>query len=163
LVVGRIVGAHGIEGEIKVLLTTDDPEQMLTIRRVFLGDETIHRRVIGARLHDRYALMRLMGISTPEAITALKGTSVRIAGSDARPLAPGEFYLYQMIGLTAVSETGETLGTVTDIMETGANDVLIISPADGGPDMLVPNHPTVVLDINPTAGTLIVRPLIYDS
>jgi 16S rRNA processing protein RimM len=161
--VGTIVGAHGVAGEVKVLLTTDDPEHLLTIRRVFVGDEPQPRRVLGSRLHDRYALMRLKGITTPEAITEFKGQPVKIAGSDARPLAPGEHYLYQLIGLTALDEAGETLGTVTDIMETGANDVLIVSPPDGGPDQLIPNHPEVVLTIDPAAGKIIVRPLVYDS
>lgn len=161
--VGTVVGSHGTDGEVKVLLTTDDPEHLLSIRRVFVGDEPLARRVLGARLHDRYALMRLKGITTPEAASALRGSPVRIAGSDARPLAPGEFYLYQLIGLTAFDEAGETLGTVADIMETGANDVFIISPPDGGADLLIPNHPEVVLEIDPVAGRLTVRPLVYDS
>jgi 16S rRNA processing protein RimM len=161
--VGTIVGSHGTDGEVKVLLTTDDPEHFLSIRRVFVGDEPLARRVLGARLHDRYALMRLKGITTPEAASALRGVSVRIAGSDARPLAPGEFYLYQLIGLTAFDEAGETLGTVTDIMETGANDVFIVSPPDGGSDLLIPNHPDVVLEIDPVVGRLTVRPLVYAS
>lgn len=163
LVVGKILGPHGVDGEVKVLLTTDDPDQLLAIRRVFIDDEPQPRRVMSARLHDRFALLRLRGVPTTEDVEKLKGATVRIAGSDARPLAPGEFYLYQLIGLTAVDEAGETLGEVTDIMETGANDVLIISPPHGGPDLLLPNHPSVVLEIDPKAGRLIARPLIYDS
>jgi 16S rRNA processing protein RimM len=161
--VGTIVGSHGTDGEVKVLLTTDDPEHLVSIRRLFVGDEPLARRVLGTRLHDRYALMRLKGITTPEAASALRGAPVRIAGSDARPLAPGEFYLYQLIGLTAFDEAGEILGTVADIMETGANDVFIVSPPDGGSDLLIPNHPDVVLEIDPIAGRLTVRPLIYGS
>jgi len=163
LSVGTIVGAHGVDGEVKVLLTTDDPEHLLTIRRLYIGDEQQPRRVLGARLHDRYALVRLKGVTTPESIAEFKGQPVRIAGIDARPLAPGEHYLYQLIGLTAVDEAGVTIGTVTDIMETGANDVFIVSPPDGGPDQLIPNHPEVVLDIDPVAGKLTVRPLVYAS
>lgn len=161
--VGTVTGPHGIDGEVKVLLTTDDPDHFLTIRQVFLGDESRGRRVLGARLHDRYALMRLKGITTPEAVSELRGQPVRIAGRDARPLAPGEYYLYQLIGLTAYDEEGAVLGTLTDIMETGANDVFIITSAEGGDDLLVPNHPSVVLDIDPAAGKLIVRPLVYLS
>jgi 16S rRNA processing protein RimM len=161
LVVGTIVGTHGIDGELKVLLTTDEPEHLKTIKRVYVGDEQNPRRVLGVRFHDRFALMRLKGIPTPEAGAEFRGQQVRIAGTDARPLAPGEFYLYQLIGLAVVDESGRALGTVTDIMETGANDVLVVAPAGGGPDQLYPNHPDVVLDINPEDGKLVVRPLVY--
>jgi len=161
LVVGTIVGTHGIHGELKVLLTTDEPDHLKTIKRVYVGDEQNPRRVLGVRFHDRFALMRLRGIPTPEAGAEFRGQQVRIAGTDARPLAPGEFYLYQLIGLAVVDESGQPVGTVTDIMETGANDVLIVAPVGGGPDQLYPNHPNVVLDINPEDGKLVVRPLVY--
>jgi 16S rRNA processing protein RimM len=161
LVVGTIIGTHGIQGELKVLLTTDDPEHLKTIKQVYVGEEAAPRRVLGVRFHDRFALMRLKGIATPEAGTEFKGLQVRIAGTDARPLEAGEFYIYQLIGLKAVDESGQPLGVVTDIMETGANDVLVIAPPDGGKDQLYPNHPDVVLDVNPIEGRLVIRPLVY--
>jgi 16S rRNA processing protein RimM len=161
LVVGTIVGTHGVRGELKVLLTTDDPEHLRTIKRVYVGDEPTPRRVLSLRFHDRFALMRVKGIPTPEAGAEFRGRQLRIAGTDARPLAPGEFYLYQLIGLSVVNEAGQPLGTVTDIMETGANDVLVVAPPDGGKDELYPNHPDVVLDVDPEAGRLVVRPLVY--
>jgi 16S rRNA processing protein RimM len=161
LVVGTIVGTHGIRGEVKVLLTTDEPEHLKTIKRVYVGEEQNPRRVLGLRFHDRFALMRLQGIPTPEVGKEFNGQLVRIAGADARPLEPGEFYLYQLIGLEAVDESGHPLGVVTDIMETGANDVLVIAPPDGGKEQLFPNHPDVVLDVNPVEGRLVIRPLVY--
>ena len=160
-VVGTIIGTHGISGELKVLLTTDEPEHLLTIKRVYVGEDQHARRVLSARLHDRFALMRLKGIGTPEAGLELRGQQVRIAGTDARPLQAGEYYLYQLIGLRAFDESGQEVGTVTDIMETGANDVLVVAPADGGKDQLYPNHPDVVLEIKPDEGRLVVRPLVY--
>jgi 16S rRNA processing protein RimM len=161
LAVGTIIGTHGIRGELKILLTTDEPEHLTTVKRVYVGDEQHPRRVLSVRLHDRFALMRLKGVPTPEAGAAFRGQQVRIAGTDARPLAAGEFYLYQLIGLKVVDESGQPLGTVTDIMETGANDVLVVAPVDGGKEQLYPNHPDVVLEIKPEEGILVVRPLVY--
>jgi 16S rRNA processing protein RimM len=161
LVVGTIIGTHGIRDELKVLLTTDEPEHLKTIKRVYVGEEQHPRRVLGIRFHERFALMRLKGIPTREAGVAFKGQQVRIAGTDARPLAEGEYYLYQIIGLSAVDESGQPLGTVTDIMETGANDVLIVTPPEGGKDQLYPNHPDVVLEINPREGKLVIRPMVF--
>ena len=77
-----------------------------------------------------------------------------------RPLAANEYFLYQVIGLEAFDEAGTRLGRVTDLIETGANDVLVVTP-DDGPDLLVPSHPDVVVELDPAAGRLVVRPLRF--
>lgn len=160
LTVGTILAPHGVQGEFKVRLQTDDPEHLLTLKRIYLGDEAAPRTVLGARLHAGNALMRVQGISSPDTVERLRGTALRIRGTDARPLAANEFFLYQMVGLEAFDEGGNRLGRVTDVMETGANDVLVIAP-ENGPDMLLPSHPDVVLEMDPAAGRIVVRPLTY--
>jgi len=163
-VVGTVVGTHGVRGEIKMRLTTDDPEHLGSgaVTRVYLGHEATPRRLLGVRFHAGHALLRVEGMSSPEEATARRGQSVRIAGAEARPLAPGEFFLYQVVGLEAVDEAGTPLGRVTDVMETGAHDVFVVTPPDGGPDLLLPNHPDVVLDVRPADGRMTVRPLVYE-
>ena len=150
-----------MRGEFKVHLQTDDPAHLLTIKRLYLGDETTPRTVLGARLHAGNALIRLQGISTPETVERFRGTPLRIRGADARPLAANEYFLYQMIGLEVFDESGTRLGQVTDLMETGANDVLVIAPDDGGTDILLPSHPDVIIDMDSAAGRIVVRPLTY--
>jgi 16S rRNA processing protein RimM len=161
LTIGTILASHGVRGEFKVRLQTDDPEHLLTIKRLYLGDETAPRTVLGARLHAGHALIRLQGISTPETVERLRGTPLRIRGTDARPLAADEYFLYQVMGLAVFDETGKRLGHVTDLIETGANDVLVIAPDDGGSDILLPSHPDVILAMDPAAGRIVVRPLTY--
>jgi 16S rRNA processing protein RimM len=161
LTIGTILAPHGVRGEFKVRLQTDDPEHLLTIKRLYLGDETTPRTVLGARLHAGNALIRLQGISTPETVERFRGTPLRIRGADARPLAANEYFLYQMIGLEVFDERGNRLGQVTDLIETGANDVLVIAPDDGGTDILLPSHPDVIVDMDPAAGRIVVRPLTY--
>ena len=85
LTVGTILAPHGVRGEFKVRLQTDDPERLLTLKRIYLGDETAPRTILGVRMHAGNALMRLQGISTPETVERLRGTPLRIRGSDARP------------------------------------------------------------------------------
>jgi 16S rRNA processing protein RimM len=150
-----------VRGEFKVRLQTDDPEHLLTLKRIYLGDEAVPRTVLGTRLHAGNALMRVQGISSPDTVERLRGTPLRIRGTEARPLAANEYFLYQVIGLEAVDESGAHLGRVTDVMETGANDVLVITPEDGGADLLLPSHPDVVMEMDPAAGRIIVRPLRY--
>jgi 16S rRNA processing protein RimM len=163
LAVGTIVGAHGVDGELKLKLATDDPEHLATVKRVFVGDEERPRRVGSFRMHGDLALIHLSGITSREAAEELRGQPVRIAGTDARPLEPGEFFLYQLIGLHVESESGEPLGVVTDLIETGAQGVFVVTPDGGGTPILLPNHPDVVLDIRPDERRMVVRPLIYDE
>lgn len=161
LTIGTILAPHGVRGEFKVRLQTDDPEHLLTIKRLYLGDETTPRTVLGARLHAGNALMRVQGISTPETVERFRGTPLRIRGADARPLATNEYFLYQMIGLEVFDESGNRLGRVADLMETGANNVLVIAPDDGGADILLPSHPGVIVAMDPAGGRIVVRPLTY--
>lgn len=161
LTIGSILAPHGVRGEFKVRLQTDDPEHLLTIKRLYLGDETTPRTVLATRLHAGHALMRLQGISTPETVERLRGAPLRIRGADARPLAANEYFLYQMIGLEVFDESGNRLGRVADLMETGANDVLVIAADDGSADILLPSHPEVIVAMDPAAGRIVVRPLTY--
>ncbi len=161
LSVGRLAGSHGVSGELKLRLLTDSPEHLLTIKQVYLGDDPIPLKLLGYRQHGEHALIRLEGVTTPERAKAMGGLTVKISGADARPLAEGEYFLFQLIGLRAVDEEGHELGTVTDLMETGAHDVLVIGRADGGEDLLVPNHPEFVLEVAPERGVIVLRPPVY--
>jgi 16S rRNA processing protein RimM len=156
-----VIGSHGVEGEMKLRLTTDDPEHLLKVKRVYLGSAESATRVRGMRFHNGLALVRLAGIETPERARELTGTPIRIAGKDARPLAPGEYYLYQVVGLSVRNEVGEEIGTVTDVMETGANEVFVVTPRAGGEPVLIPSLADVVLDLQPDAGFMVVRPLVF--
>ena len=161
LAVGTIVGAHGIDGEMKMRLSTDDPQHLLTIKHVYLDDAPRAKSIVSVRFHAGMALIKLHGVWSREEAKALAGTTVRIAGKDARPLEPGEFYLYQMVGLAVFDEAGEKLGDVIDIMETGANDVFVIKPVDGGKEFLLPNHPDTVPVIDPANRRMVARPLVF--
>jgi 16S rRNA processing protein RimM len=160
LTIGTIVAPHGVRGEFKLRLQTDDPEHLLTLKRVYLGEERTPRTVLGTRMHAGNALMRLQGISSPETVERFRGVPLKIRGSEARPLAANEYFLYQIIDLEAFDEAGTRLGRVTDLMKTGANDVLVITP-DEGSDLLLPSHPDVIISMDPSAGTIVVRPLEY--
>ena len=164
LTVGTIAGTHGVRGEVKMRVLTDDPEHLATIRRVYLGDAETQTELKRVRFNKGTALLTLEGITTPEAGAALYGLPVRIAGSDARPLAEGEYFLFQLIGLRAETEDGTPLGVVTDLIETGAHDVLVIGERpDATEPLLVPNHPDFVPEILPQEGRVVVRPPVYES
>ncbi len=161
LTVGVFIGIHGVRGDAKMKLLTDDPEHLRTVKRLYLDDEAVPRRVEEIRLHAGNALVKLTGIDEPGAARTLQGKTARIAGTDARQLAEGEFRLYQLIGLAVVDEAGEPVGTVTDLLETGANDVFVIARPDEKDELLLPYHESAVLDIDPVAGRMVVRLPVY--
>ena len=169
LTVGVIVGTHGVRGEMRMTLLTDAPDHLLEIDEVYLGDSDTPTVLDGVRFHGEGALILLAGMETPEDAKALKGTPVRIAGTDARPLEEDEYFLFQLIGLRASTPEGDELGVVVDLIETGAHDVLVIAPegtrASRSPanELLIPNHRTYVHEIDPEAGTIIVSKPVYSD
>ena len=142
---------------------TDQPDHLATVKHVFVGEPPKPMRLLGVREHGDLLLIRLEGITTPEQAKELSGKTVKIRATDARPLEDGEYFLFQLIGLAVEDEAGTPVGTVSDLIETGAHDVLVIVPANGGQDILVPNHPEYVLEMVPEAGRLVVRLPVYES
>jgi 16S rRNA processing protein RimM len=157
LVVGAIVGTHGLYGEVRVRLYTDDPEHLTGLDHLLVGEKRTPYAVESIRFHKGMALIQFAGVDDVDAAEALRGAVIRISGADARPLEENEFYLYQVVGLEVRAESGEAIGTVTDVIETGANMVFVVTPPDGGKEELFPSIPEVVLDIQPAEGYMVVR------
>lgn len=162
LTIGRIVAAHGLRGEVKVTLTTDRPEKMSEIRRVYLNDSHEATRVSSFRLrgNDREAIVKLRGVNDRTSAEGLRGTLLKIRGNQLPPPEPGAFFHYQILGLRAETEAGDELGVVTDIIEAGEVDVYVVTDASKR-EHLFPALRDVVLDIDPETGRMIVRPLRY--
>ncbi len=139
LTIGIVIGTHGVNGELKVRPVTDVPEQFEHIDFFYVGDEERPRKVQHARFHAGNVLLKLRGISNPEDAATFRGQPIRISGKVAMPLEPGEYLLYQLIGLDVFDEAGKKLGTTVDLIETGSRDVFVIRPEDGGAEILLPN------------------------
>lgn len=161
LAVGVFVGVHGVRGELKLQLWTDAPDHLRTVQRVWVGEERQPRRMAGFRSTRDRGLVRLSGVGTPEVARTMVGQRLFISGADARPLDDNELFLYQLVGLRVVTESGEPIGTIGDVIETGANDVLVIRPDEGGPDILYPHHHDFVVGVDLAAKTMTVRPLDF--
>jgi 16S rRNA processing protein RimM len=161
LMVGRVTGTHGLNGELKAVLTTDDPENLLRAEHLLVGEERVPHAIESIRFHKGMALIAFEDIGDVDEAEALRGSVLRISGADVRPLEENEYYLYQVVGIEARTETGEVVGTVTDVIETGANNVFVVTPKDGGKELLFPSIPDVVLDLKPAEGYMVVRPQAY--
>ncbi len=160
--VGRIVGAHGIRGEAKMVILTDDPDHLLDLRRVYFNDDPTPHRLSHIRFHARQALLTFPEITDRDSADALRGTVIRISGSQARPPAEGEFYHYQLIGLSVYDEAGAPLGKLVEILEAGEVDTYVVRD-ETGYEQFFPALREVVLDINPAENRVVVRPLVWET
>lgn len=163
LTIGRIVSPHGIRGEFRMYIYTHFPERIPDLTTIYLGDEEKPHRIRRVRLQGNLAIMRVEGVNSREEAEELRQELVRIDFDDATPLEEDEHYHFEILGLQAYDESGSLLGTVVEIIETGANDVYVIRN-DEGKDTLIPALKDVVPEIDVEAGRMTVRPLrFYDE
>lgn len=153
LVIGFLRRPFGVSGEILMDLHTDFPERFRTGRKIYVGDEYNPMTLASVRPHGENMLVRLRGVNTPEMAGQYRNTWIFIKTKDAPPLPEGQYYQYQLLGLKVVDEEDHPLGTLTEILETGANDVYVVKD-EAGKETLLPAIPSVVLDVQPEAGVI---------
>ena len=164
LVVGRIGRPHGVRGEVRVELHTDDPDRFKRLKAVHIGDPSEKpTAVTSARPHQDVILLTFAGIDDRNAAELLRDKWLYVPMEDAEPLAEGEYFLYQLEGLEVSDTDGHDLGRLAEVMETGANNVFVVSGQFG--DILLPDIPDVVQEIDFENGRMVVQllPGLVDS
>jgi len=146
LVVGFLRRPHGIKGELLMDVHTDFPERLKTGKTIFVGDEYQPTVIASLRTVAGGMLVRFRGIKSPEDAGQYRNTWVYVPTTNRPALPDGEYYHHQLIGLNVVTDEGQELGTLVDILETGANDVYVVRAADGK-ETLLPVIPPVILEI----------------
>jgi 16S rRNA processing protein RimM len=154
LTVGRIVGAFGLRGEVKVEVHTDLPERFRAQQRVFMGSADQPRSVVilAARPHQAHVLLLLDGCADRTDAEALVGQWLYIPSAEAAPLGDDEFYEHELLDATVEADDGAVLGQVKEVLFTGANQVLVVQGPSG--EVLVPMLRDVVLQVDRTAGRI---------
>ena len=137
LAIGKLRHPHGVHGEILMEVFTDFPERIRPGIALYLGQEAMQIRLIKCRQHREGLLMTIEGFTSPEEVGQFRNQIVYVKSADRPPLEDGEYYHHQLIGLHVVSGAGQTIGTVTEILETGASDILVVTP-ETGPEVLIP-------------------------
>ena len=153
---GVLTAPWGTRGEVKVRLDVE-PAYLERIARVYLGPEHRPIDLLGVFRRGRAYTLQLRGIETMTAAETLRDVDVVIPRSEAPSLAEGEFFVADVVGLRAVTTTGRALGTVAEVLSTGANDVYVVR-GDAG-EVLIPAIRDVVTSIDPAAGVLQVEPM----
>jgi 16S rRNA processing protein RimM len=149
---GRIGGAHGLRGALRMRPDNPESEALGTLRHLILEHSGVRR---GYELREAQRLNRttfrvvLEGVASPEAADALRGAIVMVPANDLPRPAAGEFYYHEVVGCEVVTTTGERVGVVEETFSTGANDVW--SVRDGAREVLVPVIEDVVKAIDMVA------------
>ena len=144
--VGVITNSHGVRGEVKVYPTTEDINRFKKLKKVFLDNKGTYQElnIIGVKFVKNMVVLKFAEYDNINDILQFKNMDLYVDREHAIPLNEGEFYIADMIGADVVTDTDEHLGTLKDIMKTGANNVYIVN-GDNGKDILLPDIDECIL------------------
>lgn len=160
LQVGILSSTHGVHGEMKVFPTTDDIGRFKKNKEYFLrtpkGDVPV--TVESVKFFKQMVILKLKGFDTPEAILPYKGCSLLVDRAHAVKCEKDEYFIADLIGLQVEDEEGKQIGVLTDVMQTGANDVYVVTD-DNGQELLLPAIKDCIRQVNLERQRLVVRML----
>lgn len=149
--VGKIVNTHGIRGEVRVISRTDFAEERYKIGNVlyiFMENKPpVEVKVASHRVHKSFDLLTFEGYDNINLVEPFKGAMIKIPETQLQPLNEGEYYFHEIIGCTVVTEDGEPIGEIKEILTPGANDVWVVKRKKGG-DVLIPYIDDVVKQVD---------------
>lgn len=155
LQVGVITTTHGVRGEVKVFPTTDDANRFKKLKNVILdtGKEQLDLEIAQVKFFKNLVILKFKGIDNINDIEKYKGKSLYVTRENAVKLKKNEYFIADLIRLKAVSEDGTELGKITDVLQTGANDVYVVQQEDGQ-EVLIPAIRDCVLNVDLEAGIM---------
>ena len=160
LQVGIITSTHGVRGEVKVYPTTDDPRRFRRLKEVVLdtGREKLNLEIEGVKFFKQFVILKFKGQDNINDIEKYRQKSLYVTRKNAVRLQRDEYFIADLIGLKVQDEDGTELGTVKDVIETGANDVYEVEMADGR-SLLLPAIKQCILNVDVENGMMQVHVL----
>lgn len=155
IIIGRIGAPHGVRGEVRIVPLTDFPDRFEGLKQAYLDDNGVVE-FEQVRYHQKFIIAKFKGFDNRDAVDRIKNKLLRVERSEVPPLGEGEYYSFDIIGLNVVTEEGEQLGQVTDVLKTGSNDVYVAKNEDGK-ETLIPALKKVVTNIDLIAGMMTVK------
>ena len=156
---GGITKPRGLRGEVKVVAFSGDASALGSVSRVFIKPAGANKarpfEITGGKINGSGAVLSLAGVGTREDADGLRGAVLMVAESDLPEPGEGEHYNFRLIGL-AVSEGGATVGSVTEIVQSGGHSVLVVTDAGGG-EILIPMTERFIEEIDEAGGTVSVK------
>ena len=160
LQVGIITSTHGVRGEVKVYPTTDDPRRFRRLKEVVLdtGREKLNLEIEGVKFFKQFVILKFKGLDNINDIEKYRQKSLYVTRKNTVRLQRDEYFIADLIGLKVQDEDGTELGTVKDVIETGANDVYEVEMADGR-SLLLPAIKQCILNVDVENGMMQVHVL----
>jgi 16S rRNA processing protein RimM len=160
VLLGRVVGTHGIKGQLRVVSYSGSFDTLLAARTVLLrpvGGKPVEHVLTAAAVHGKKLLLSLEGYRDINQVQILVGCDLLVRREQLPPAEEDEFYWHDLIGLQVVTVEGTRLGRLASIIETGSNDVFVVK--SGGREYLIPALAEVVTAVDLTARTMTVNPI----
>lgn len=158
LQVGVITSTHGVRGEVKVFPTTDDPARFKKLKQVILDDgkQQIDLEIVSVKFFKNQVILKFKGIDTLNDVEKYRKATLWVTRENAVKLAKNEYFVADLEGLTVVSDEGEELGVLDEVLQTGANDVYIVKKK-GFADLLIPAIKDCILNVDFEQSTMTVH------
>lgn len=159
--VGRVVNTHGHRGEVKVIPLTDYPGRLKEIDNMFfgLGNKIRKLTVKSVKFHKNFAIMGFNEVEDMNAAESLKNGFLKITKDQLRELPEDNYYIFDILGLEVFTDTGEYLGEISDVLQTGANDVYEVKNHKLGKTYLIPAIKQIVKSVDLKTKEMIIMPM----
>ncbi|MBQ5915908.1 MAG: 16S rRNA processing protein RimM, partial [Lachnospiraceae bacterium] len=158
--VGVITSTHGVRGEVKVFPTTDDMNRFKKLKTVILDTGKEHKtlNIESVKFFKNMVILKFKGFDNINDVEMWRQKDLLITRDQAVKLSPDENFIVDLIGLTVMTDEGEKLGVMKDVLQTGANDVYIVKMADGK-EVLLPAIKDCILNVDLEKGEMLVHVL----
>jgi 16S rRNA processing protein RimM len=160
IAVGRITKSVGIKGEVRAAMLTDSPERFAKLKAIWCGaDEkaAVRFSILSMRIERSAVVLKLKDIDSRTLADEHRGEYLFVETRDVVTPAKGSYFIHDIIGMKVVTEAGEEVGSVQDVMELPANDVWVVT--SGTKEFLIPAIKEVIRQVDLNARTVVIRPL----
>lgn len=155
ITIGVIIAPHGVRGDLRIMPQTDFPDRFLEMDVCYIDGKAYH--ITSARFHKQYILVSFKEVPDRNAAELMSKKEIQVRRDELVELPEGRYYIFDMIGLDVEDTEGNVLGTLTEVLQPGANDVYVVSK-EGEPDQLFPVIDDVIISIDMDKNLMIVDP-----
>ena len=155
LQVGVITSTHGLRGEVKVFPTTDDAARFRRLKEVILdtGEGKMLLEIQGVKFFKKFVILKLKGIDSIDEAEKDRRKSLFVTRKNAVPLRRDEYFVADLVGLRVIDDMDQELGVLTEVLQTGANDVYVVKMKDGR-EALIPAIKQCILNVDVEGGLI---------
>ena len=156
--IGKITKHQGNKGEVKAIPFTDNPERFELLDEVLLvkGDRIISKEIEYLRFYKNFIILKLDGVDDLEQASEYRNYLIQIPEEEKMPLPEGEYYIDDLIGFKVLTEDGQELGSLTEVMKNAGTDIFLVK--GGSAEYMIPAARAIITKIDQTAARIVINP-----